>query len=77
MVRDKFREVEHIHRISRHSKLHRRDISTSLLSDTAGITAGVFYNGIHKNTIYLKCAVSDSGKMDNLEMYRCSFPSPI
>lgn len=35
--------------------LSRNDVSLSLLSATGGIPIGSFYEGIHKNNIYLKC----------------------
>ena len=38
--------------------LSRNDVSISLLSATSGIPIGSFYEGIHKNTIYLKCRMN-------------------
>lgn len=35
--------------------LSRNDVSMSLLTATSGIPIGSFYEGIHKNNIYLKC----------------------
>ena len=35
--------------------LSRNDVSLSLLTATGGIPIGSFYEGIHKNNIYLKC----------------------
>lgn len=52
---------------ARRSGLSRQDISTSVLTAAGGIPVGNFYDGIHKNTIYLKCAGSNGEKMDNLE----------
>lgn len=52
---------------ARRSGLSRQDISTSVLTAAGGIPVGNFYEGIHKNTIYLKCAEADGEKMDNLE----------
>lgn len=60
-------EIDYDQTAARRSGLSRQDISTSLLSATGGIPIGTFYDGIHKNTIYLKCTESDGGKMDNLE----------
>lgn len=60
-------EVDYDQTAARRSGLSRRDISTSLLSATGGIPVGVFYDGIHRNTIYLKCTEPDGGKIDNLE----------
>ena len=52
---------------ARRSGLSRQDISTSVLTAAGGIPVGNFYDGIHKNTIYLKCTGEDGEKMDNLE----------
>lgn len=52
---------------ARRSGLSRQDISTSVLTAAGGIPIGYFYEGIHKNTVYLKCAGADGKKMDNLE----------
>ena len=52
---------------ARRSGLSRQDISTSVLTATGGIPVGVFYDGIHKNTIYLKCMEAGGKEMDNLE----------
>lgn len=60
-------EIDYDQTAARRSGLSRRDISTSLLSATGGIPVGVFYDGIHKNTIYLKCTESDGSRIDNLE----------
>lgn len=52
---------------ARRSGLSRQDISTSVLTATGGIPVGTFYDGLHKNTIYLKCVKEDDGRIDNLE----------
>lgn len=52
---------------ARRSGLNRQDISTSVLAAAGGIPVGHFYDGVHKNTIYLKCSEADGQKMDNLE----------
>lgn len=52
---------------ARRSGLSRQDISMSVLSAAGGIPVGEFYEGVHKNTIYLKCTDSDGEKVDNLE----------
>lgn len=41
--------------------LSRNDVSLSLLTATGGIPIGSFYEGIHKNSIYLKC-LDEAGK---------------
>ena len=52
---------------ARRSGLSRQDISTSVLAAAGGIPVGTFYEGIHKNTIYLKCTEPDGSPIDNLE----------
>ncbi len=52
---------------ARRSGLSRQDISTSVLAAAGGIPVGDFYDGIHKNTIYLKYADGQGEPMDNLE----------
>ena len=52
---------------ARRSGLSRQDISTSVLSAAGGIPVGTFYEGIHPNTIYLKCTDRESVPIDNLE----------
>lgn len=46
--------------------LSRSDVSMSLLSATNGIPVGSFYEGIHSNTIYLKCLDEKGEKVGNL-----------
>lgn len=60
-------EINYDQMSARRSGLSRQDISTSLLTATGGIPVGIFYDGIHKNTIYLKCMEADGEEMDNLE----------
>lgn len=60
-------EIDYEQTAARRSGLSRQDISTSVLSAAGGIPVGVFYEGIHKNTIYLKCTERDGEQMDNLE----------
>lgn len=52
---------------ARRAGLSRGDIATSVLSAAGGIPVGTFYEGIHHNTIYLKCAEEDGAPIDNLE----------
>lgn len=52
---------------ARNAGLSRQDISTSILTATGGIPVGTFYDGLHKNTIYLKCTEPDGTAVDNLE----------
>lgn len=60
-------EVDFNQSAARRSGLSRQDISTSLLSAAGGIPVGTFYEGTHKNTIYLKCTEADGKNIDNLE----------
>lgn len=60
-------EINYNQMSARRSGLSRQDISMSLLSATDGIPVGVFYNGIHKNTIYLKCTEQNGQKIENFE----------
>ncbi|MGM9740443.1 MAG: efflux RND transporter permease subunit [Candidatus Cryptobacteroides sp.] len=52
---------------SRRAGISRQDVSLSLLSASGGLPVGAFYDGIHKNTIYVKCTEEDGGQVDNLE----------
>ena len=60
-------EIDYDQSSARRSGLSRQDISTSLLTAAGGVPVGVFYEGTHENTIYLKCAGENGKKMDNLE----------
>lgn len=60
-------EINYDQSSARRSSLSRQDISTSLLTATGGIPVGTFYEGIYKNTIYLKCVGRDGEKTENLE----------
>ena len=60
-------EIDYEQSAARRSGLSRRDISTSVLTAAGGIPVGNFYEGIHKNTIYLKCTGADGENMDDLE----------
>ena len=55
-------EIDYEQSAARRSGLSRRDISTSVLTAAGGIPVGNFYEGIHKNTIYLKCTGADGGE---------------
>ncbi len=52
---------------ARRMGLGRQNVAMSMLSAAGGIPVGTFYEGIHKNTIYLKCADTDGRPLDNLE----------
>ena len=57
--------------------LSRNDVSMSLLTAAGGIPIGSFYEGIHKNTLYLKC-LDEKGKpiedLNNTQIFS-SLPS--
>ncbi len=46
--------------------LSRNDVSLSLLTATGGIPIGSFHEGIHANTIYLKCLDEKGQPIENL-----------
>ena len=52
---------------ARRMGLSRQDIAVSMLSAAGGIPVGAFYEGTHKNTIYLKCTAADGSRIDNPE----------
>ena len=60
-------EIDYNQAAARFSGLSRQDISMSMLTAAGGIPIGFFYEGTHKNTIYLKCTEQDGAKIDNLE----------
>ena len=53
--------VEYNQPVARALGLSRNDVSISLLTATGGIPVGTFYEGIHKNNIYLK-TINEQGK---------------
>ena len=60
-------DIDYNQTAARRSSLSRQDIATSVLTAAGGIPIGYFYEGIHKNTIYIKCVEPDGSKLDNLE----------
>lgn len=46
--------------------LSRNDVSLSLLTATSGIPIGSFYQGIHRDNIYLKCLDEKGNPIENL-----------
>lgn len=50
----------------RNSGIGRQDLAMSLLSSAGGIPIGSFYDGTHKQTIYMK-SVEDNKPVENLE----------
>ncbi len=58
--------VEYDQPAARALGLSRNDVSLSLLSATGGIPIGSFYEGIHKNAIYLKCLDEQGRPIEDL-----------
>ncbi len=52
---------------ARAAGLSRYDVAFSMLAASGGIPVGSFYDGSHKNTIYLKCTAGDGSPIDDLE----------
>ena len=46
--------------------MSRNDVSLSLLTATSGIPIGSFYEGIHKDNIYLRCLDEHGNPIENL-----------
>lgn len=69
--------VEYDQPAARSLGLSRNDVSLSLLTATSGIPIGSFYEGIHKDNIYLKC-LDEQGMpindLDNTQVFS-SLPS--
>lgn len=59
--------VDYHQAAARRANLSRQDIATSLLTAEGGIPVGTFYEGVHRNTIYLKCTAADGSRIDNSE----------
>lgn len=58
--------VEYDQPTARALGLSRNDVSMSLLSATGGIPIGSFYEGIHRENIYLKCLDDQGQPIENL-----------
>lgn len=64
--------VDYNQPVARGIGLSRSDVGMSLLSATGGIPTGVFFEGQHRQTIYLKCVDSDGkavGSIDNTPVF--------
>lgn len=59
--------VDYNQAIARNVGLSREDIGLSLLSSTGGIPTGEYYDGIHKEAIYLKSVDKDGNPIENLD----------
>ncbi|MDR2120178.1 MAG: efflux RND transporter permease subunit [Tannerella sp.] len=53
--------------VARNIGLSRQDVGISLLAATSGIPVGVFYDGTHSRTIYLKCVDRDGKPVETLD----------
>ena len=60
-------EIDYDQSAARRAGLSRQEVATSILSAAGGIPVGAFYDGTHKNTIYLKCTDAGGAPVDNLE----------
>lgn len=52
---------------ARISGLSRSDVALSVLAYTGGIPIGTFYDGIHTESIYLKCTDNEGNDIDRLD----------
>lgn len=60
-------EVDYDQPAARRAGISRSNVSTSLLAAAGGIPVSSFYDGVRKQTIYLKCERADGAPIDNLE----------
>ena len=58
--------VEYDQSAARALGLSRNDVSMSLLTATGGIPIGSFYQGIHRDNIYIKCLDEKGNPIENL-----------
>ena len=58
--------VEYDQPAARALGLSRSDVSLSLLTATSGIPIGSFYQGIHRDNIYIKCLNEKGGPIEDL-----------
>ena len=52
---------------ARTSGLSRSDVATSIMAYTGGVPVGTFYDGIHSESICLKCTDADGKEIDRIE----------
>ena len=55
---------------ARTTGLSRSDVATSVLAYTSGIPIATFYDGIHNESIVLKCTDADGGDIDRIDNVR-------
>ena len=58
--------VEYDQPAARALGLSRNDVSMSLLTATSGIPVGTFFQGIHKDNIYIKCLDEEGNPIEDL-----------
>lgn len=58
--------IEYDQAAARAVGLSRNDVSLSLLTATGGLPVGYFYEGIHKNNIYVKCLDEKGDPIEDL-----------
>lgn len=59
--------IDYAQPIARNLGLTRSDVGISVLSSTGGIPTGVFFEGHHPQTIYLKCVNAQGEPVESLE----------
>ena len=59
--------IEYDQSSARISGLSRTDVSTSILAYTGGIPIGTFYDGIHPESIILKCTDDEGNNIERIE----------
>ncbi len=59
--------VDYNQPIARNIGLSRSDVGMSILSATGGIPTGTFFEGKHRQTIYLKCVDANGNPVESLE----------
>lgn len=59
--------VDYNQPVARAAGLSRQDVSLSLLTSTGGIPTGVFYDGNHRQTIYIKSIDINGESIESLE----------
>lgn len=52
---------------ARNSGLSRSDVAMSMLTYTGGIPVGTFYDGIHRENIYVKCTDANGNNLERLD----------
>lgn len=58
--------VEYDQVAARRAGVSRQDVALSMMTAGGGLPIGTFYEGLHKNTIYIKCVDDNGGDIDNM-----------